>query len=249
MKTSDRGPRLGSESSAKLGCDTHFSIARLTLRSAAASRLLRWSLGCAVFSALAACQQSSSGQTTLTSSASGSTAKPALTLAANNDSVATDTRTTSPFPTATLSASPTTIANGGMSTLSWNSQNATACTASGGWHGAVATSGTWSTGALSNTTEYELTCTGAGRSATQSATVTVSALPPLVTLSAAPSTVSSGTASTLTWSAKNASSCSASGAWSGTKALGGSQSSGTLTANATYTLTCIGAGGGATQST
>src|SRR5258708_30756095 len=156
MKTSDRGPRLRSESSAKLGCDTHFSIARLTLRSDAASRLLRWSLGCAVFSALAACQQSSSGQTTLTSSASGSTAKPALTLAANNDSVATDTQTTSPFPTATLSASPTTIANGGQSTLSWNPQHATAATASGAGHGGVPTSATWSPGGLSDTTQYDL---------------------------------------------------------------------------------------------
>src|SRR6266403_1487722 len=249
MKTSDRGPRLGSESSAKLGCDTNFSIARLTLRSAAASRLLRWSLGCAVFSALAACQQSSSGQTTLTSSASGSTAKPALTLAANNDSVATDTQTTSPFPTATLSASPTTIANGGMSTLSWNSQNATACTASGGWHGAVATSGTWSTGALSNPTEYELICTGAGGSATQSATVTVSELAPVVALTASPSTVDVGTGSTLSWSSQNATSCSTSGGWSGKKSLSGSQSTGGLTTNTTYSITCSGTGGTATQST
>jgi len=88
---------------------------------------------------------------------------------------------TSPAPTVTLAASPATIANGGMSTLSWSSENATACTAAGGWRGAVAMSGTWSTGALPNTTDYELTCTGAGGSATQSATVTVAALPPVVT--------------------------------------------------------------------
>ena len=54
-----------------------------------------------------------------------------------------------PAPTVTLTASPATVANGGMSTLTWSSENATACIASGGWSGPVATSGTWSTGALS----------------------------------------------------------------------------------------------------
>ncbi len=114
--------------------------------------------------------------------------------------------------------------------------------------GAVATSGTWSTGALSNTTEYELTCTGTGGSATQSAIVTVSALAPSITLTANPSTVNSGASTTLTWAAKNATSCSGSSAWPGTKALSGSQSSGALTAGTTYTLTCTGTGGTATQS-
>src|SRR6202035_2886412 len=122
------------------------------------SRLLRGILGCAAFSALAACGQSSPGQTALTNPAASGAAKPAVTPAA----------TTTLAPTVTLSTSPTTIANGGASTLSWNAANATACTAAGGWHGTVATSGTWSTGAVSNTTEYELTCSGAGGSATQS---------------------------------------------------------------------------------
>ena len=305
MQRVDRSPSRRSELTS--GRDTKFiSNVRFTLRCAAASRLLRGIFGSTAFSALAACGQSSSVQTTLSDAAAGSAAKPAVTLVATKSSIAmgtpatlrwsakdaqtcaasggwsgtqptSGTVTTDPLtattsytltcsgpggsasqsaevvvttlaPTVTLSASPTTIANGGTSTLSWNAANATACTASGSWHGAVATNGTWSTGALSDTTEYELTCTGAGGSATQSATVTVSALPPLVTLSAGPSTVASGAASTLAWSTKNAASCSASGAWSGTKALSGSQSSGTLTANATYTLTCTGAGGSATQS-
>ncbi len=91
-----------------------------------------------------------------------------------------------PAPSIALAAAPTTVSNGGSSTLTWKSSEASACTASGGWHGSVPTSGTWSTGALTNTTEYELTCTGAGGSATQSATVTVSGKAPTVTLSASP---------------------------------------------------------------
>jgi len=66
-------------------------------------------------------------------------------------------------PIVTLAASPTTVASLGSSTLTWNAVNAEECTAAGGWHGQVATSGKWSTGPLSNTTDYELTCKGGER--------------------------------------------------------------------------------------
>ncbi len=63
---------------------------------------------------------------------------------------------------------------------------------------------------------------------------------PTVSLSANPTTVVSGGTSTLTWSSSNASSCSASGAWGGSKAASGSQSLNNLTQSGTYTLTCGG---------
>ena len=151
-------------------------------------------------------------------------------------------------PAITLTASPTTISSLGSSTLTWKATNATNCLASDGWHGAVATSGTWSTGQLSNKTDYVLTCTGPGGSATQSVTVSVTAMPVVVTLQASPSTVNSGAPSSLTWTSQNATQCAASGAWSGTKNAGGSQSTGPLTASSTFTLTCTGFGGSATQS-
>jgi hypothetical protein len=78
-----------------------------------------------------------------------------------------------PAATVTLSASPAGIVSGGASTLIWSSSNASSCTASGGWSGSKATSGTQSTGALSATTGYTLSCTGAGGTGSQSATVTV----------------------------------------------------------------------------
>ena len=71
---------------------------------------------------------------------------------------------------------------------------------------------------------------------------------PTVTLSASPTPVSSGGKSLLTWSSTNATSCTASGAWSGAEATSGSQSTSALTANSSYTLTCAGAGGNAAQS-
>lgn len=47
-----------------------------------------------------------------------------------------------------------------------------------------------------------------------------------------------GGSSTLTWTSANATSCTASGAWSGGQATSGSTSTGNLSSSATYTLTC-----------
>ena len=163
-------------------------------------------------------------------------------------SLSTEVVVTAPAPSVSLSASPTTVATGGTATLTWSSIDAAACTASGGWSGSVATSGSQSTGALSATTDYELTCNGPGGSATQSTTVTVTPASPVISLNVNPSTVTSGNAATITWSSTNASSCTAQGTWTGTKSISGSQSTGALTANANYTLTCTGAGGSASQS-
>ncbi|MEK7650680.1 MAG: PKD domain-containing protein [Patescibacteria group bacterium] len=60
-----------------------------------------------------------------------------------------------------------------------------------------------------------------------------------------PLTVATGTSATLSWTSTNATSCAASGSWSGSKPVNSSESTGTLnTVGAlTYTLTCTGAGG------
>src|ERR1700728_3765795 len=100
-----------------------------------------------------------------------------------------------------LTAAPTTVDSGGSSTLTWRSPGATACTASGGWHGSVPSSSERSTGTPSRSTEYEKNCTGPGGSATQSATVTVSSKAPTVTLTATPSRRKTGASFALTWSA------------------------------------------------
>jgi hypothetical protein len=71
---------------------------------------------------------------------------------------------------------------------------------------------------------------------------------PTVSLSASPSTVTSGSTGTLTWSSSNATSCSGTGSWSGTKATTGSEVTPSLTATSTFTISCTGAGGTASQS-
>lgn len=64
--------------------------------------------------------------------------------------------------------------------------------------------------------------------------------PPTVTISAAPAVASGSATPTITWSTSPAGStgCTASGAWTGTKAASGSQLQPVITANATYSLTC-----------
>ena len=153
-------------------------------------------------------------------------------------------------PSVTLTATPTTVASGGSTTLNWSSTNAASCTASGGWTGTKALSGSEARTGIAATTTYTLTCTGAGGTAAQSVTVTVASGPtvPTVTLSATPSTVTSGNSSTLSWTSTNATSCTASGGWSGSKATNGSEVRSNLTATATYTLTCSSGGTSAAQS-
>jgi hypothetical protein len=153
-----------------------------------------------------------------------------------------------PKPTVALTASPDSVAAGQSSQLTWVSTNATGCQAGGGWSGAKATSGSQGVTPTS-TTDYKLTCSGLGGSAADSATVVISGTPapPTVTLTANPTTITSGHSSLLTWSSTNATNCTASGGWTGTKATSGTQSV-SPTSTTTYTLGCTGTGGTASQS-
>ncbi len=72
---------------------------------------------------------------------------------------------------------------------------------------------------------------------------------PVVSLSSTQSSVQSGGTSTLNWSASNATSCTASGAWSGGKSTSGSQTLNNLSTTGVYTLSCSGDGGSGSAST
>jgi hypothetical protein len=64
-----------------------------------------------------------------------------------------------------------------------------------------------------------------------------------------PINVNYGTSLNLTWTSSNANSCNASGAWSGTKSLTGSETISNLNVgNYTFTLTCTGPSGSASDS-
>ncbi len=164
--------------------------------------------------------------------------------------IATPTPVPTPVPptapaTVTLTASPASIAAGAHATLSWSSANATTCTASGGWNGTQATSGSALVTPTSSTT-YALTCTGTESVGKAQVLVTVAAATPVtptVTLSASSATLTAGSSATLKWSSKNAELCTASGGWSGNKGTSGSATV-APTSTTTYDLTCTASGGG-----
>ena len=92
-----------------------------------------------------------------------------------------DLSNTPPLPTITLSATPGSVSASGTTSLQWSTTNATSCTASSGWTGTKAISGTETSTALTADTTFTLTCSGAGGSANKSVTVSVSSTPAPVT--------------------------------------------------------------------
>jgi Bacterial Ig-like domain (group 3)/Bacterial Ig-like domain (group 2) len=154
-------------------------------------------------------------------------------------------------PTVSLSASATTIDNGAPLTLTWSSRNASACTAGGNftvpnpdWSGPKALSGTQTLDGIVVDTTFTLTCTGMGGTATARMAVAV-VPPPMPTLSfnASSAIVAKAGADTLAWSSTNATSCTASGGWTGAQPTSGSSQVGPITTQTVYTLFCEGLGG------
>lgn len=145
-------------------------------------------------------------------------------------------------PTVTLSASPTTVNQGQTVELTWSSTNATSCTASGGWNGNRPTSGTATSSAVFQTTEFHLSCIGAGGGAQAMVQVSVRPLPQ-IQISLSPTVVRAGGTSTLVWSADDATTCTASEGWSGDRAVSGSEVVGPVSQNTQYSLECSGDGG------
>jgi hypothetical protein len=103
-------------------------------------------------------------------------------------------------------------------------------------------------GAYSVTATYIGNTTyAASSSSANSLTITPPA--PAVTMSFNPTTIATGKSTTLTWSSTNATTCSASGAWSGSQAVSGTLTvTPTAAGSPTYTLMCTGDGGSGSNS-
>jgi Subtilase family len=149
-------------------------------------------------------------------------------------------------PTLTLSAA--SVALGQSATLTWSSIRATSCTASGGWSGVQATSGSVVlTPSAAGAQTYKLTCANAfGTTAAASATLTGTSgtAPEKPSLTLAPSSVAVGKSTTIAWDSDGATSCTASGSWSGTLDPKGSQTiTPTAVGTETFSLTCANLGG------
>ncbi len=152
-------------------------------------------------------------------------------------------------PTLNLTASPLSVEYNGDTILTWSSTNVSSCSAAGDWSGSKATSGSETINALTANQVFTLYCIGNGGSASESVSVTVQPAPaPTMSLSASSTNVSQGDSTTLNWSSTNATSCTASGDWSGTKATSGSETFNALTEDQVFTLSCSGNGGSVYES-
>jgi hypothetical protein len=170
-----------------------------------------------------------------------------------------------------LSAYPPAVQSGESATISWQAQNLDSCKATGGWSGNKSTEGTETVGPLTETTVFTLECESTSSISTlscktadgckgrgpdqrkkKSGTVIVDgqapAPSPTVSLEAAPTSVTAGDFSTLTWWSTDADSCDASLDWSGAKATSGNEDVGPLAATSEFALTCSNTGGETTQS-
>jgi hypothetical protein len=144
------------------------------------------------------------------------------------------------FVVPTLTLASNVIALGSSTTLSWSTIDASACTASGDWSGAQGPNGTVTlTPSAGGVTSYTLTCTNStGTSSASTVTLSTGAAP-APTLSLSSTSIVLGSSATISWSDPYATSCTASGSWSGTLAASGTQP---VAPNAigsdTYTLYC-----------
>ncbi|MEK7602223.1 MAG: peptidoglycan-binding protein [Patescibacteria group bacterium] len=158
--------------------------------------------------------------------------------------------------TLTFSSSDSSVVVGTSYTLRWSSQHAESCTASGEWSGTFSTKGSKTfTPTTEGTRTYILTCYGKSGSVVGSQTVVVTANTdpvvapppapaPSLTFTATPTTVTSGGSTTLTWTTKDATSCTGTGdGITGTQPTSKTVTVSNITSDRTFSLSCTGAGG------
>jgi hypothetical protein len=164
-------------------------------------------------------------------------------------------------PTVSITASPTTISSGSASNITWSSTNASTCTTTkAGVDWAFTTSGSQTSGPLTASTIFAISCTGQGGSASASATVGMASsggnssggggryvpFTPTMTITASSTSVVSGASTMINWNSSIIGSCfitKAGVSWYVGTSTSGSKSSGPITAPTTFSALCGGSTG------
>ena len=169
---------------------------------------------------------------TLTATGPGGTVTSSVTITVNPPSA----------PTASLSASSTSIAYNGSTTLTWSTSGATSLTSN---FGETALSGSLTISNLTSSVTYEINATNAGGTTTKRVTINVGAKPaPTASLSASPSSIANGGSTTLTWSTSDADTLTSN---FGRSELNGSITISNLISSVTYQIFASNAGGTTTR--
>jgi len=138
-------------------------------------------------------------------------------------------------PSCTMIANPNSIMVGQSSTLLWNCSNVDSCSMDNNI-GSVSSSSSVSVSPAS-TTDYTLSCTGPGGSATTTQMIAVASTGPSCSFVANPGKIVPPQASTLSWNCENTTSCSINQGIGSVNAVSGSTQV-TPAQNTTYTLSC-----------
>jgi len=161
-------------------------------------------------------------------------------------------------PQVSVKATPSSINSGESSTITWTSNNATSCKRADLPDGSnnVATSDQvgFSTGPITEDKSYTITCTSANGSTNGGVAFVYinnidhnNSIYPIVIVSANPTNIYSGESSTITWTSINATSCKRADLPDGTNSVATSDqvgfSTGPITENKSYTITCTAANG------
>ena len=138
-----------------------------------------------------------------------------------------------PKPTVSISANPTTITLGDSTKLTWQSSNASSCSASGDWSGTKSTSGNETVKPTSaGDKNYGMSCSGDGGSVSASVKVTVQAL--TVNVSPASATVEEGHTQQFTATVQGTGDFSSAVNWSVNNVVGGDSTVGTISQAGLY---------------
>jgi hypothetical protein len=149
-------------------------------------------------------------------------------------------------PTLSFTANPATVEAGGYATLTWSARGADGCEASAGWTGSRGVTGSQQVGPVEAATEFRLSCAGPGGGVSAQVALAVDdGSGPAITLRAEPEQVPVDGTTTLTWSAPGAESCTATGAWSGSRPTSGSITTSALAQSSSFGLSCTNANGNA----
>lgn len=155
----------------------------------------------------------------------------------------TDLGPTGPILSVSMDISALKVNKGDSVTITWNVQNAVSVTASGDWSGTKAATGSYTT----PINQYsEFTITGVDKDGivlTQTVAVMVETIEPAIIFTADRYGVKAGETVNLSWIVSDAVSVTASGAWSGSKPLTGSEISVPVNGVTDFTLTATDAKG------
>jgi uncharacterized protein (DUF1800 family) len=148
-----------------------------------------------------------------------------------------------PLPRVTLAVADSIVATGASTTITWSSDNATECRASGSpFTGVKPADGEEVLAKLTRGQKrFKLTCKGAGGSAVAEAKLSVTSTPTIAAFGFEKSVLPLGSTAVLSWQALNASRCQASGTWSGARDTSGRVSyTATTSGRYEFTIECQG---------